>query len=410
MVCSTGLRNIGEFPQARGQKPDLHGVRPSEQSHLMNARGLRVVIAGGGVAGLEALLGLRDLAAERVQLQLLSPGEEFVYRPLEVLEPFYPRAMVRIPWSRITADLGVTLVRSALQEVDLDANRVRTTTAGELSFDVLVVAAGGSPRPAIARAITVGAHGATARLRHLLQELTTGKIKRVGFIVPPGVTWTLPLYELALLTARFARRAEKEAELFIATAEAEPLGLFGKGAGEAVRQLLEASSIRLRTDGLLERRVGERTWLELPPGPPPDAIVAMPRLAGPYLRGLPADEEGFLLVDERGRVSGETDVYAAGDVTSFPVKQGGLATQQADTVAAHIARRAGAEVEPAPFEPMLRAMLLTGEAPRYLRIALTAAASAPELGREPPWWPPVKIVGRYLAPYLGIHSGWASDG
>ena len=49
---------------------------------------LRVLIAGGGVAGLEALLALRDLAGDRVELTLLSPETEFVYRPMAVAEPF----------------------------------------------------------------------------------------------------------------------------------------------------------------------------------------------------------------------------------------------------------------------------------------------------------------------------------
>jgi sulfide:quinone oxidoreductase len=82
--------------------------------------------------------------------------------------------------------------------------------------------------------------------------------------------------------------------------------------------------------------------------------------------------------------------------------------QQADAVAAHIARRAGADVEAQPFEPILRAMLLTGGAPRYLRLALSAAASVPELSEDSPWWPPVKIVGRHLAPYLAGHASWAA--
>ena len=39
---------------------------------------LRVLIAGGGVAGLEALLALRDLAGDRVELTLLSPETDFI--------------------------------------------------------------------------------------------------------------------------------------------------------------------------------------------------------------------------------------------------------------------------------------------------------------------------------------------
>ena len=374
----------------------------------MSRRGLRVVVAGGGVAGLETLLALRSLAGERVQLHLISPGDDFVYRPLEVLEPFDARAMVRVRWARILADLRVSHLSAELKAVDLDARRVRTTTAQSVPFDVLVIAPGGSVRPAIAGAINVGAPGAGSLLRQMLEKLRAGSVKRLSFAVPPGVTWTLPLYELALLTARFARRASREVDLLLATAESQPLEVFGNAAGAMVGELLEASSIRLRTQGLVHRRAAERTWLELPAGPPADAVVAMPRLAGPHLEELRSDEDGFLVVDAHGLVKGESDVYAVGDATSFAVKQGGLAAQQADAAAAHIARRAGADVEADAFEPVLRALLLAGEAPRYLRRALTAAASEPELSDESPWWPPVKIVGRHLAPYLGVHASWAA--
>ena len=49
---------------------------------------MRVLIAGGGVAALEAMLALRALAADRVSVVLVAPDREFVYRPLAVAEPF----------------------------------------------------------------------------------------------------------------------------------------------------------------------------------------------------------------------------------------------------------------------------------------------------------------------------------
>ena len=49
---------------------------------------------------------------------------------------------------------------------------------------------------------------------------------------------------------------------------------------------------------------------------------------------------------------------------------------------------------------MLRAMLLTGSSPRYLRHAPHDRGLAVD---EAPWWPPHKIAGRELAPYLSAH-------
>jgi sulfide:quinone oxidoreductase len=134
-----------------------------------------------------------------------------------------------------------------------------------------------------------------------------------------------------------------------------------------------------------------------------DAVVAIPALVGPALPGLPHDGAGFIPTDTEGRVPGTADIYAAGDATQFRPKQGGLATQQADAVAAAIAADAGASVDPMPFRPVLRGLLLTGFVPRYLRSDTSAATSI--VDTEPLWWPPAKIVGRYLAPFLAAELG-----
>ena len=92
-------------------------------------------------------------------------------------------------------------------------------------------------------------------------------------------------------------------------------------------------------------------------------------------------------------------VYAAGDGTNFPIKQGGLATQQADAVAEAIAAEVGAPVEPEPFRPVLRGLLLTGGDDRFLRHAVAGGGGEGEVAAHTLWWPPTKIAGRYLAAY-----------
>ena len=144
---------------------------------------------------------------------------------------------------------------------------------------------------------------------------------------------------------------------------------------------------------------------------PPDATVMLPPLQGPSIEGLPTDDHGFIPVDGHGRIPGTPDVYAAGDATSFPIKQGGLATQQADAVAAALAAELGALPDAPPFRPVLRGLLLTGGAPLYLRAELggkqavgrsqtVSGALRGEVSTRALWWPPGKVAGRYLAPYL----------
>jgi CBS domain-containing protein len=96
-------------------------------------------------------------------------------------------------------------------------------------------------------------------------------------------------------------------------------------------------------------------------------------------------------------------VYAAGDITTFHVKQGGIAAQQAEAAAEAIAAAAGATLVPRPFRPVLRGLLLTGDGPRYLYGERSGGVG--QASTEPLWWPPAKIVGRYLAPFLAERVG-----
>jgi sulfide:quinone oxidoreductase len=225
------------------------------------------------------------------------------------------------------------------------------------------------------------------------------------FACPHGCSWTLAIYELALLTARAAGDAGVSAQLTLLTAESEPLEVLGSGASELMRTLLAEHHVELRTRTTAMRFSERRLALQSGEEVVADAVIALPRLEGPSIGGLRCTPAGFLKVGEHGLVDGEDCVYAAGDATDFPVKQGGLAAQQADAVAAHIAICAGAPVQVEPSAPVLRAALLTGDGSRYLRRELSDALGATEVGDEPIWWPPAKISGRHLAPYLAAHAG-----
>src|SRR5262249_1207811 len=108
------------------------------------------------------------------------------------------------------------------------------------------------------------------------------------------------------------------------------------------------------------------------------------------------DPHGFLVTDAHARVQSAPDVYAAGDITSFPIKQGGIACQQADAAAADIAARAGAPIEPQPFVPVLRGVLLTERSAHFMR----REGKRDKVAGRALWWPPTKIAGRELAGYL----------
>jgi sulfide:quinone oxidoreductase len=362
---------------------------------------LKVLIAGAGPAGLEAALALRDLAGERVALTLLAPDEELVYRPLSVAEPFAIASARRYPLGEIARDVGAERVVDTLAAVDPEARTVATGSGRTLAWDALIVAVGARAEPALPHATTFWGPGDAQAVQGLVQDVEEGYAKRIAFVVPPGVTWPLPLYELALLTAARAYESQQTVELDLITPEDAPLNLFGPAAAESIAALLAEAGVRVRTGAYAED--GGRGVLTLRPAGESltfDRVVALPRLAGRPIPGLPADPEGFVPIDEFTRARGLDGIYVAGDLTDFPLKQGGIATQQADVAARAIAAAAGAGAEPEPFRPVLRGMLLTGTGAWWLRAEPAGGAGEGELAGHALWWPPSKIAGRWLSPYL----------
>jgi sulfide:quinone oxidoreductase len=361
---------------------------------------MQVLVAGGGVAGLEACFALRDLAGDRVECTILTPEREFVYRPMAVAEPFARGHGQRVALDQIAADAGAKLLHGELAEVD-DANRTAITASGErLSYDALIVAVGARSEPAFPRALTWTPETDDEVFGGLLRDIEEGYSKRVAFLVPVGVAWPLPAYELALMTGWDARSMGiDDLQITIFTHESAPLEVFGSAATKALREDLDAVGITVETDayvhadadGRLVAEPGARSLTDF-------RLVGLPRALGPALRGLPYDVRGFIRCDRHGKVYGTANVWAAGDAIAFPVKQGGLASQQAVAAAEAIAAHAGAPVEPKPFRPVLRGVLLTGRGQAWMRKAPDSAAGEAE--RRALFWPPTKIAGRYLSPYL----------
>jgi sulfide:quinone oxidoreductase len=372
------------------------------------SQALRVVVAGGGVAALEATLALRALAQEPVEIELIAPETEFVYRPLAVTDPFRIGETRRFPLAPLVEAAGGRLRHGRVAAVDPDRRAIRTAEGAERSYDALLVALGARPREAVPGALTFSGPESGEELSSMLEQALAGGTRRIVFALPAGVAWPLPLYELALLTRSFlVDHGTTGVELTLLTPEERPLALFGTEASEAIAELLSIRGIECLTRetpidferGVLRVAAGDA--LEA------DRVVALPRLEGPQLAGLPSTAEGFLPVDAYCHVGSEPDVYAAGDATQFPLKQGGIAAQQADVVATDIATRVGSTVEPRPFRPVLRGLLLTGMTARFLRAEPGTAASS--VDTEPLWWPPAKIVGRYLAPFLASKLGLSEE-
>ena len=137
---------------------------------------------------------------------------------------------------------------------------------------------------------------------------------------------------------------QMDPEITLVSPEPAPLAVFGTHARDAVAADLAAADIRFEGGVHAEVEHGQAATVLLHPRPERlevDRVVALPRLAGRAVDGVPGDADDFVNVDGHGRVAGLDRVWAAGDGIDFPIKFGGLAAEQADAAAEAIAALAG---------------------------------------------------------------------
>jgi sulfide:quinone oxidoreductase len=368
-----------------------------------HAHPFRVVIAGGGVAALEAALALRELAGERISTTMLCPEPEFVYRPMRVREPFALSGARHYALEEIARDVGFELKQDAFKWLAPDERIVHTASGDQLEYDALLLAMGAIQRPGFSHAETLDDSRLDEQLHGLIQDIEGGYIHKIAFVAPSRMPWPLPIYELALMTAQRAYDMNVEISVTVVTPEDAPLAIFGSTVSDRVGRELESNGILTITSahastpaaGQLTLHPGGRTLFA-------DRILALPELFGPSTPGVPKGPDGgFIPVTAHCRVRGLDRVYVAGDATDFPVKHGGIAAQQADAAAEAIATLAGAAVDPKPFHPVIQGILLSLQKPLYLSAHLTGGhGSSSKISETPTWDHPAKISAKYLAPYL----------
>lgn len=371
------------------------------------SRALRVVVAGAGFAALEALAALHELAEERVAVTIVSPTRQFAYRPAAPAAAFGDAEVQSFDIAGIAADLGATSRFDAIEAVVAGAHRVRTSSGGYIEYDALVLAAGARRRAAVPGALTFRHEQDVDQVREVFRRASRGAVRSVAFVVPSGTTWSLPAYELALDAATWRDRHAPGLRIALVTAERSPLAVLGDVASAAVARVVREARVDLFTDTRARGLSRDKLTLE-GHAIDVDAAIATPRLEGVRFRGVPSDYSGFAVTDALGAVDGLDDVYAVGDLSGYPIKQGGLAAQEADAVASALAAQAGASVAVKPPTRTLRVRVSGVEEPLFLTAELDSRGR-PRPGTStvetvPPWWPPAKVYARHLSPYLARHG------
>jgi sulfide:quinone oxidoreductase len=369
---------------------------------------LRVTVLGGGPAAAELLLALRSLAGERVDLELITPRPLLPLRAESTVAAFGKTAVEVYDLAELAHETGASLRIDTAEAIAPRARRMRLASGGSATYDAVVVAVGARARSAIPGATVFRDQRDQRQVEKLIEDLTAGEVRDVAFAVPAGVAWTLPLYELALLTAAEVARSHLPVEVTLVTPERRALEIFGPATSTLVESLLADHGVRLLTATAATGVAHGRLRLMTGGSVAADRVIAVPRLVGRRLAGVPGDWNAFIPTDPFGRVADARGVFAAGDVTAYPVKQGGIATQHADVIAAVLAQRAGLDVKLSPVRYVLRSRLLGLERPLYLRTELDGQgrvlpSPAAPFSDDPPWWPAAKLFGRHLTPWMAGH-------
>jgi sulfide:quinone oxidoreductase len=370
----------------------------------MNTGVPKVLIVGGGVGSLEAALALHELAGEKVRVEVCAGRSDFVYRPFAVGEPYGASRVLRYDLGRLLEPSGAEFRLENVGWIDTALRCAHTHDGSEIPYDYLIVACGARLLLSVPGATTFWGVADEGEVQEVVSRLREGRLRHLVFTMPGGHGWALPAYELALLAAsELERSGITGTRLTIVTPEDGPLQIFGRRASEQVGELLAEHGIEVLTGTHPVKY--EHGALSIVPGEDveADAVVCLPRIEGRHIEGLPYDAAGFIPIDDHARIVGVADAFAIGDVTNFPVKQGGIATQQADAAAETIAAGLGCDVDADPLDPVLRGILWTGAKPRYLFGWLGRGHGETSIAGERPPWPidnPSKLIGRFLTPFL----------
>src|SRR5215208_4228744 len=202
---------------ASRERPVPDGAEPARsQTRFMPSTSFRVLIAGGGVAALEAVLALQDLDLDRaLEVEVIAPDSRFVYRPLAVRDPFGARATREYDLELLVERAGAKLRRGQVDVVEPDERLVALKDGTRLDYDALLLATGAAREPALRGMSTFAGPADAPAFHSFVESLCRGAFRRVAFVVPPGPCWPLPIYELALQAGSRLQACGAEAQLAV---------------------------------------------------------------------------------------------------------------------------------------------------------------------------------------------------
>ena len=368
---------------------------------------MKVLIVGGGVAALEAALALRELAGERIATTLLAPRAG-----VRLSADAGARAVRLSPargatrWRRSRATSAFELRQDAFKWLDPERRVVHTEGGEGLPYDALLLALGAVVYRRFQHALTLDDGRLDEQLHGLIQDVEGGYVRTLAFIVPTPMPWPLPLYELALMTARRAFDMCIELSITLVTPEDAPLAIFGQPVSEKVGRLLEERGIATVTSAHCE--TPEAREVAIHPGDAPFTRGPRDRAARAVRALRTGCADGILRAGSSRSMSTARcrGLRACSRRATPPISLSSTAgsppsrpTSPPRRSRPWLARRSS----PRRFHPVMHAILLGGEKPLYLSAHITGGhGSSSEISETATWSPPTKIVGQVPRPVPGV--------
>lgn len=328
----------------------------------------RVVVAGGGFAGLYAASYLAcsfDLEPED-EVLLLDARNHFTFTPLlpEVAAGTLGREHVSVPYRRLASKHGFRFLQAEVRGLDPETGRLHTT-AGPVDYDRTVLALGSRARffgneELRRRAFPMKTVADALRLRDRvigLCEAASGagdaatRRQLLTFVVagagPAGVETASELHDLLReVLARYYPSSDAGRVVLVEGGD-RILNGWDETLAREGRRTLEDRGIELRLNTRVEDADDEGVELSDGGRIPTRTLVWTAGVAPHPLAadaGLSA-ERGAALVDEHLRARGRSEVYVVGDMARATDPRTGEAYPPVAPIAASMGVRAAGNVE-----------------------------------------------------------------
>ena len=332
----------------------------------MAAKRKRVVILGGGFAGVYVGRSLEKVLGEDFEIALVAKENYFVFQPMlpEVISGSIGLLDTVSPLRRLLPRTEIHV--REIESIDLGRKVVMTTPgfrphAHAIEYDHLVVALGnvtdfrglrGLPEHALpfknlADALRLRSHVIRALEEAAIEDddpmlrrqLLTFVVAGGGF---SGVEVAAELNDFVRAVARNYRGLDpKEIRVLLVHSQDRILPEVTEKLARFAQTLLEKRGVEIRLNTRLEAATGEEAVLAGGERIPTRTLVStVPSSPHPLIEALdlPKTKNGRLVVDRMLRVEGRADVWALGDCAQVPAPDGGSAPPTAQ----HAIREASA--------------------------------------------------------------------